>query len=112
MAPSLRGWAPGWVWYLGADISRCLLKDGEGLLFALWSESHHLAGLSKRGAAPGRCPQLPRGLRGGWGWGRGDAGWGSLQPDPDTPVGEREQSEHRGAQGALSPRIQGQLQAG
>ena len=40
------------------------------------------------------------------------AGRGGLQPDPDTPVGEREQSEHRGARGALSPQTRGQLWAG
>ena len=40
------------------------------------------------------------------------AGQGGLQPDPDTPVGEREQSEHRGARGALSPQTRVQLWAG
>ena len=31
------------------------------------------------------------------GWGRVTVGRGGLQPDPDTPVGEREQREHRGS---------------
>lgn len=29
-------------------------------------------------------PTATPGLRGGWGWGQGDAGWGGLQPDPDA----------------------------